>query len=113
MRIDSKAAPLASLFGLGLLPVMAQAGQVRYRERVQQHRIVQGGASGQITAAGAATLENRERTLNQTRVADRNGNGGALTPGQRARLGQQANGVSHQICTDKHNQPTQTGVSAQ
>jgi hypothetical protein len=88
-------------------------GTVVGREATQQRRIAQGVASGQITAAGAASLENRERALNQSRVADRTGNGGALTPGQHAGLDQQANGVSHQIYTDKHNQPTQPGVPAQ
>ena len=93
-----------------LLPLAASAQEVRDREARQQQRIGQGLASGQITANGAARIENRERRINASRRADLASNGGRLTAGEYRNLNRRENAASAQIYTDKHNNVAQPGV---
>jgi hypothetical protein len=91
-------------------PLAASAQEVLDRERTQQERIGQGVASGQITAGGAAKLENRERRINASRRADLASNGGRLTAGERRNLNRRENAASSHIYQDKHNDVAQPGV---
>ena len=93
-----------------LLPLAASAQEVRDREARQQQRIGQGLASGQITANGAARIENRERRINASRRADLASNGGRLTASEYRNLNRRENAASAQIYTDKHNNVAQPGV---
>ena len=96
-----------------LVPAAVSAQEVRHREATQQGRIAQGIGSGQITAGGAARLEQRERNINRSRRADLAANGGHLTPGEHARLNARENSLSNRIYTDKHNDIAQPGVTPQ
>ncbi len=93
-----------------LPPLAASAQEVRGREAQQQQRIGQGFSSGQITAGGAARLENREGRINASRRADLAANGGHLTPGEHRRLDRRENVASARIYNDKHNDIAQPGV---
>src|SRR5271169_3589197 len=77
--------------------------EIQERRENQQDRIAQGVASGQLTAGETAHLEGNEALLNGEIRADRQANGGALTPQERAQVNQQQNGLSNQIYADKHN----------
>jgi hypothetical protein len=94
-----------------LLPLTSMAQEVRDREANQQNRIGQGLQSGQITAGGAAHLENREARINASRKADLAANGGHLTAAERRNLNRRENATSRQIYRDKHNAITQPGVA--
>jgi hypothetical protein len=92
------------------LPLTGIAQEVRNREANQQGRIGQGLRSGQITAGGAAHLENRESRINQSRRRDLAANGGHLTAGETRNLNRRENSVSRNIYADKHNDIAQPGV---
>ncbi len=94
-----------------IVPIAASAQEVRDREANQQGRIGQGLESGQITAVGAARLENRESRINASRRADLAANSGHLTPGEYRNLNRRENAVSAQIYRDKHNDIAQPGVA--
>ena len=94
-----------------LPPLAASAQQVRNREAHQQQRIDQGVASGQITAGGAARLENREGRIDASRSADLQAHGGRLTPVEHRRLNRRENAASGRIYTGKHNDIAQPGVA--
>ncbi len=100
---------LAGAFAAAL-PFATSAQEVRGRELNQQQRIGQGLSSGQITARGAAHLENREAAINATRTADLAVNGGHLTSGEYRNLNLRENSLSRQIYVDKHNDVAQPGV---
>ncbi len=93
-----------------LSPLAAGAQEVRNREAHQQGRIGQGVTSGQITAGGAARLENRESAINTSRQADLAANGGHLTRGEDRNLNNRQNALSRSIYNDKHNDVAQPGV---
>ena len=96
-----------------LVPLAASAQEVRDREATQQQRISQGVASGQITARGAAGIENREARINASRRADLAAHGGHLTPAEYHRLNRRENAASRHIFIDKHNAVAQPGVVPQ
>ncbi len=100
---------LAIAFALAI-PLSASAQEVRGRELNQQNRIGQGLQSGQITARGAANLENREARIDASRRNDLAANGGHLTAGEQNRLNRRENSLSNQIYRDKHNDVAQPGV---
>ncbi len=78
-------------------------GVVGTRQENQQERIAQGVKSGQLTAAEAGQLENKEAQINQEIKTDRQANGGKLTQAERQQVRQQQNQASHQIYREKHN----------
>jgi hypothetical protein len=96
---------------VGMLPLTGIAQEVRDREANQQGRIAQGIQSGQITAGGAAHLENREARIDASRRADLAANNGHLTANERRNLNRRENSTSRQIYRDKHNAITQPGVA--
>ena len=69
----------------------------------QQGRIANGIASGHLTAGETKNLEGREANLNSTVRADRQANGGTLTPQERQQVNQRQNNLSQSIYDDKHN----------
>jgi len=77
--------------------------EVGQRQRNQQERIGQGIKSGQLTAREATHTEGRETAINHEIARDRSANGGALTPGERARVNRQENHNSRAIYNKKHN----------
>ena len=102
---------LLAMFWALLLPLTASAQEVRGRELHQQQRIGQGLASGQITARGAAKIEDREARINASRRADLAADGGHLTAGEYRNLNRRENAASAQVYTDKHNDIAQPGVT--
>ncbi len=76
---------------------------INQRRENQQDRIAQGVNSGQLTAGETANLENKEAAINHEVRADRQANGGKLTPKERAQVNRQLNHTSRQIYRDKHN----------
>jgi len=77
--------------------------EVNARDREQQKRIGEGLKSGSLTAGEAANLEKKETKLNAEQRNLRAGNGGTLTPGEKAKVNRQQNHLSKQIYKDKHN----------
>jgi hypothetical protein len=81
----------------------AFAGRIGYREQMQQKRIAQGIASGQLTPRETVKLESREAKLNYEVRDFREDNGGTLTPRERAEVNRQQNRMSNEIYRAKHN----------
>jgi hypothetical protein len=69
----------------------------------QQGRIANGVASGRLTAGETRNLEGHEANVNKEVRADRQANGGTLTPQQRQQVNKQQNNLSKSIYDDKHN----------
>ena len=88
----------------------AHAGEVSNREGIQQQRVGQGVASGQLTRGEANHVEGREARINASRQRDLAVHGGHLTGAEHAQLNARENSVSGQIHDDKHNLRTQPGV---
>ena len=77
--------------------------EVGQRQRLQQERIGQGIKSGQLTARESSHVEGREAGVNREVARERAGNGGRLTPGERAQVNRQQNRNSRAIYNKKHN----------
>jgi len=77
--------------------------RVGRREENQQDRIAQGIKSGWLNANETTHLENREAGLQSQVRADRQMNGGKLTPGERNSVNKSQNRLSNSIYHDKHN----------
>jgi hypothetical protein len=71
-------------------------------EEQQQDRIAEGVKSGQLTAAEASHLENREAKINQEVSAERAANGGKLTQAEKNKLRNQEKRTSQAIYHQKH-----------
>ena len=82
-------------------------GEIAQRKENQQDRIAQGVASGQLTAGETARLEGKESALNQETRDMRSLDGGKLTPGDKAVVNQQQNGLPKNIYQQKHDAQTQ------
>ena len=80
----------------------AEAQAVRGRQFVQQRRIAQGAASGQLTRPETRRLERQKAALQREIVRD-SISGGRLGPAERARIGRQENRLSGEIYALKHN----------
>jgi hypothetical protein len=80
--------------------------EVGARRNMQQQRIANGVASGQMTPSEAAKAENHEQSINRNIAADRAANGGKLTPAEKSNINKQQNSASHQIYDEKHNEKT-------
>jgi chorismate mutase len=85
------------------LPRTAAMDSVNGRRFNQQGRIANGVASGQLTAGETARLEGREAAVNREIHADRQANGGRLTPQEKQQVNRQQNNMSRAIYNDKHN----------
>jgi hypothetical protein len=80
--------------------------EVGARRDLQQQRIANGVRSGQMSPSEAARAENHEQNINHHIAADRNANGGPLTPQERKNTNQRQNNASRQIYDEKHNRET-------
>jgi len=80
--------------------------EVGARRDNQQQRIANGIRSGQMSPSEAAKAEGHEKNINHQIAADRQGNGGKLTPGEKKNINRQQNGASRQIYNEKHNEKT-------
>ena len=87
----------------GPTPPIQKPETINQRRENQQDRIAQGVKSGQLTAGETARLESRESAINHEVRADRQANGGKLTPAERAKVNRQLNRTSRAIYRDKHN----------
>jgi hypothetical protein len=76
--------------------------QVGQRRDIQQQRIANGVANGQISAGQAARDENRQQNINRNIAAGRQANGGRLNNQQRQQINRQQNGASRQIAHQRH-----------
>ena len=74
--------------------------------QLQQQRIANGVASGQMSPSEAARAENHEQNINRHIAADRAANGGKLTPQEKQNINQRQNNASRQIYNEKHNGKT-------
>jgi hypothetical protein len=73
------------------------------RRDMQQQRIANGAASGQLTPHETQHLENREANINQQVRADRQANGGHMNQQERAQVNHEQNRTSEQVHREKHN----------
>ena len=80
--------------------------EVGARRDLQQQRIANGVASGQMSPSEAAKTENHEQNINRHIAADRAANGGTLTPGEKKNINRRQNSASRQIYNEKHNGKT-------
>ena len=87
-------------------PTVAAMDSINGRRFNQQGRIANGIGSGQLTAGETRNLEHREANLNHEIRADRQANGGTLTPQERQQINRQQNSMSRSIYQDKHNAQT-------
>lgn len=84
--------------------------EVGQRRENQQDRIANGIKSGQLTAGETAKLENQQHAINQQVHADRQANGGKLTPEEKKQVTKEQNAASKNIYNKKHNAKTQGGT---
>jgi hypothetical protein len=80
--------------------------EVGARRNLQQQRIANGVASGQMSPSETAKAENRQQNINKHIAADRAANGGKLTPQEKKNINERQNGASRQIYNEKHNEKT-------
>jgi hypothetical protein len=80
--------------------------EVGARRNLQQQRIANGIRSGQMSPSEAANAEGREQNINRHVAADRQANGGKLTPQERQNINRRQDGASRQIYREKHNGKT-------
>jgi hypothetical protein len=80
--------------------------EVGARRDLQQQRIANGIRSGQMSPSEAAKAEGHEQSINKNIAADRQANGGKLTPQERKNINQRQNNASRQIYNEKHNEKT-------
>jgi hypothetical protein len=82
-------------------PGTAAMDSVNGRRFNQQGRIANGIASGRLNAGQAAHLENKEQNIKRQVNADRQANGGKLTPSEHKQVNREQNNASRQIEKDK------------
>jgi hypothetical protein len=80
--------------------------EVGARRNLQQQRIANGVASGQMSPSEASKAENHEQNINRHIAADRAANGGKLTPQEKKNINGRQNGASRQIYNEKHDGKT-------
>ena len=80
--------------------------EVGARRDLQQQRIANGIRSGEMSPSEAAKSERTEQNINRNVRADRQANGGKLTPQEKKTVNKQQNGASKQIHQEKHNEKT-------
>src|SRR5579862_2557042 len=80
--------------------------EVGARRDMQQQRSANGVRSGQLSPSETAKTEGREQNINRNIAADRQANGGKLTPAEKRNVNRQQNGASKQIYNQKHNEKT-------
>jgi hypothetical protein len=93
----------AALVGLGMIATAAPASaQVNARQYHQQHRILQGWRSGELTGRETVRLERQQHGIALAEARMR-ADGGGLSLRERARLGARQDRASAGISARKHN----------
>jgi WXXGXW repeat (2 copies) len=87
-------------------PAHPEGMGVNARQDRQQNRINQGVHSGQLTPGETSHIEKNETGIHDEAHADRQANGGHLTPQEHNQIEHQQNAESRQIARDKHNNKT-------
>jgi predicted deacylase len=87
-----------------MIPLAAQAGEVRNREVRQENRIYQGVRNDSLTTHEYDRLQSQEARLNDLRVRDLH-SGGGLSHREDVQLNRDENHLSHQIYRTKHDGP--------
>jgi len=82
------------------------SNEVGARRDMQQQRIANGIRNGQMSPSEAAKTEGHQQNINHQIAADRQANGGKLTPGEKNNINQKQNNASQQIYNEKHNDKT-------
>jgi hypothetical protein len=85
-------------------PATTSMDSVNGRRYNQQARIANGVKNGELTPGQTANLEHREQNINHQVAADRQANGGKLTPQERKQVNREQNAASRQIYKDKHDE---------
>ncbi len=80
--------------------------EVGARRDNQQQRIANGVRSGQLSPSEVSKTEGHEQNINHQIAADRQANGGKLTPQEKKNINNRQNNASKQIYQDKHNGKT-------
>jgi hypothetical protein len=80
--------------------------KVGERREMQQQRIASGIRSGQMSPSEAAKAEKTQQNINRNVKADRQANGGKLTPQEKQTANKQQNAASRQIYNEKRNEKT-------
>lgn len=82
-------------------PLLAQAGEIWERQRLQQERIGEGIESGKLTPKEGAKLEREEARIQREKRRFRQ-NDGKLGPKEKAKLNRDLNKTSSDIYREKH-----------
>jgi hypothetical protein len=80
--------------------------EVGQREEHQQERIAQGIKTGELTPTEVVRLEKHEAGLRAQVTADRDANGGKLTPAEKLQINRELDRLSKAIYRAKHNDKT-------
>jgi uncharacterized protein involved in type VI secretion and phage assembly len=94
---------------LTALPSVASAGEVNNRDHLQQARINQGVASGELTKREYNRDQFRLDRVENQRARDLRKDGGHLTAAQYTHLNRELNRNSNDIYFTKHDKATQPG----
>jgi len=76
--------------------------EVGQRQQNQNARINNGVKNGELTKGQAHALHQEDRSIHNEIKADRQQNGGKLTPVEKKEINQQQNQVNKQIHNEKH-----------
>ena len=85
-------------------PATASMDRVDGRRYNQQARIANGVHNGTLSPGETAHLEHHEQNINHQVAAERQANGGKLTPAEKRNVNQEQNAASRQIYNAKHNE---------
>jgi hypothetical protein len=96
------AARLAAALLVLGLAAPSLAAEVDRRQARQQARIAEGVEGGALTPGETARLERKEAHVRREIRRDRAADGGTLTPAERARVDRQEDRLSRQIYREKH-----------
>lgn len=85
-----------------IVPIAANAGEVRNREVRQENRIYNGVKTGELTQREYDALQRREAQINEQRLNDLHRNDGHLTAREYRQLNREENRLSKRIYNTKH-----------
>lgn len=86
-------------------PILAQAGEIKERQKHQQKRIDEGVKSGELTKKETLELEAEQAKIQRKKRRFRR-NDGKLGPKERAKLEQEQDKASEHIYKEKHDAQT-------
>jgi hypothetical protein len=101
MKLGKLVLSAAALIAFCVPPAFAH--NIHRRKVNQQHRIVRGVKSGQLTPRETRHLEHQQRSINREERHMRRANDGHLTAADRRALNRRQNRASANIYAKKHN----------